>query len=128
MYAQQRLDRTPVERLEMSEGDGVLFLGDSNEFTVRAISRDGRWVICTRPVTDSDREDYEELEDDVSAVIYTVIDWDSGVRGPDNYHGLGYESADQIADALARFEVGDAEISVRSDVYLDIAAVRRLPA
>lgn len=122
-----RLHRAPADRVAMSVSDEVLFHAE-RPFTVRAISADGRWVICTRPVNDHDRAELDEDGDrtvpDDATVIYTVIDFDDGVRGPDNYGGLGYETKQEIAEALAMFEADDAEVSVRYDVPLDIAAVR----
>lgn len=108
-----RTRRTPVERVSMRVGDKVRFDSEKQRYTVRAVSADGRWVICTKPFN---------LQ---HTVLYTVIDFDSGVRGPDNYGSLGYETPEQIARAMARFEAGDAEVSYRYDVYLDIAEVTR---
>jgi hypothetical protein len=123
-----RLHRAPVDRVAVHVGDEVLFHAERCPFTARAVSSDGRWVICTRPVDDQDRaevgEDGARTVPDDATVIYTVIDFDDGVRGTDNYGGLGYETEQEIADALAMFETGDAEVSVRYDVLLDIAAVR----
>jgi hypothetical protein len=106
-----RLIRQPVERIELHVGDKVKFASEKGPYTVRAVSADGRWVICTKPFNPQ------------RTVLYTVIDWDSGVRGPDDYGGLGYETPEQIAAAMARFEDNDAEITVRYDVYLDIEKV-----
>lgn len=111
-----RLRREPVERIALGVGDRVRFKGERQRYTVRAVSSDGRWVICTKPFN---------LQ---RTVLYTVVDFDSGVRGPDNYGGLGYESEQQIAEALDMFEADDAEVSVRYDVYLDIEDVRWLSA
>lgn len=116
-----RLTRKPIERTPIAVGSAVRFNGEQHWYTARAVGSDGRWVICTRPITAADREDFDD--DGSSTVIYTVIDFDSGVRGPDNYYGLGYETPEEIADAMARFEEGRAEVSVRHDVYLDIAEV-----
>ena len=117
----RRLNRAPVRRVDTPVGSAVAFAAESHPFTVRAVSRNRRWVICTRPFLAADRGEFPDADDFM--VIYTVIDWDSGVRGPDDYHGLGYETPEQIAQALEMFETGDAEISVRSDVYLDVVAV-----
>jgi hypothetical protein len=110
-----RLTRQPVDRLRLAPGDRVKFRGEKQRYTVRAVSTDGRWVICTKPFN---------LR---RTVIYTVIDFDSGVRGPDNCLGLGYETEDQIAAAMVKFEAGDAEVSVRYDAYLDVESVERAP-
>lgn len=106
-----RLQRYPVERVAMAVGDKVKFAAEKMPYTVRAVSSDGRWVICTKPFNPR------------RTVLYTVIDFDSNLRGPDNYGSLGYESPEQIADALAMFEAGDAEVSVRHDLRLDIEQV-----
>lgn len=111
-----RLRRQPVERIALNVGDKIRFKGERQRYTVRAVSQDGRWAICAKPFN---------LQ---QTVLYTVIDFDSGVRGPDNYGGVGYEDDEQIAAALARFEAEDAEVSVRYDVYLDIESVHHLSA
>lgn len=112
-----RLRRAPVPRVALAVGDRIQFEDEHRRvrWTVRAVSADGRWVICTVPFNVR------------RTVLYTVCDFDDGVRGPDNYYGLGYETPEQIADAMARFEAGDAEVSVRHDVYLRIAEVNGVP-
>jgi hypothetical protein len=107
-----RLRRYPVERVALSVGDRVKFESEKRPYTVRAVSGDGRWVICTKPLN---------LR---HTVIYTVVDFDSDVRGPDDLiFGLGYESDEDIASAMGMFEAGDAEVSVRHDLRLDIEQV-----
>jgi hypothetical protein len=110
-----RLRQDSVDRVVLAVGDKVKFLSDKRPYMVRAISRDGRFVICTKPFN---------LR---RTVLYTVIDFDTGRRGPDNYGGLGYETPEQITSAMARFDEGDAEVTVRYDVYLDIELVNRKP-
>lgn len=113
-----RLKREPVDRVSLHVGDRVRFAGENYRvwWTVRAVSPDGRWAILTKP------------HNLLRTVLYTVVDFDDGVRGPDNYGGLGYETPEQIAAAMARFVAGDAEVSVRYDVYLRIAEVRAIRA
>lgn len=108
-----RLHRAPVPRVALAVGDRLEFEGEHRRvrWTVRAVSTDGRWVICTVPFNVR------------RTVLYTVLDFDDGVRGPDDCWGLGYETDEQIAEAMARFEAGKAQVSVRSDVYLRIAEV-----
>jgi hypothetical protein len=110
-----RTRRVPVERIPLKVGDRIKFRGERQRYTVRAVSVDGRWVICTKPLNIR------------KTVLYTVIDFDSNVRGPDNYGGLGYETGGQIAAALARFEDDDAEVSYRYDVELDIETLEGQP-
>lgn len=106
-----RLRQDSVERVALAVGDKVKFASQKRPYTVRAITSDGRFVICTKPFNPQ------------RTVLYTVIDFDTGRRGPDDYGGLGYETPEQIASALARFDDGDAEVTVRHDVYLDIELV-----
>jgi hypothetical protein len=100
-----------VERVELHIGDKVKFVEEKQRYTVRAVSADGRWAICTKPFNPR------------RTVLYTIIDFDDGVRGPDNYGGLGYETPEQIADAMTRLEAGDAAVSVRYDLELRIESV-----
>lgn len=60
-------------------------------WTVRAISRSGRFVCCTR-------------EHQAEGPQYTVLDLQRGIRGTDNFHGLGYETDDECSEALECFE------------------------
>lgn len=107
-----RTNRQPAGRVALNPGDRIKFAGEKQRYTVRAVSSDGRWAICTKPFN---------LQ---HTVLYTIVDFDSGVRGPDNYGGLGYESGDEIRRAMNWLEAGDAEVSYRYDVYLDIEDVR----
>jgi hypothetical protein len=111
-----RTVRQPVERVPMQVGQRVKFRAERAPYTVRAVSSDGRWVICTKPFNPQ------------RTVLYTIVDFESGVRGPDNYGGLGYESPEEIARVMERLEEGDAEVSYRYDLCLDIEWVRTIPA
>lgn len=54
----------------------------SNPYTVQAVGF--RYVVLTRPMTEQDAVDFEyegEWEDEY---IYTIVDWQRGVRGPTN--------------------------------------------
>lgn len=125
-----------TERLHV--GDKVLFAPYKRHMTVRAVTRDGRFAILTMPFSAR------------HTVIYTVIDFQLGVRGCDNYFGLGYETDDDIERALEAFQATEddlrgraareaqdrgetswpsiiaAEVSHRKRVPLDIGTVTRL--
>lgn len=103
-----RTVRRPVERVALAPCDRIKFAGEKQRYTVRAVSADGRWAICTKPFN---------LQ---RTVIYTVIDFDGGVRGPSTSWGSGFETEQQIAESMAQFETGRAEVSRRYDVELDI--------
>jgi hypothetical protein len=86
---------------KISVGDKLKFLGEKQRYKVQAVSGDGRWAVCTKPFN---------LQ---RTVVYTVVDFVDGVRGVDNYGGLGYETAEHCERACAMFESGDAEHSRR---------------
>jgi hypothetical protein len=79
-----------AERLAV--GDRVKFAEEAQRYTVRAVTRGGRFAICTKPFNPR------------RTVLYSVIDFRRGVRGRDNYYGLGYESDEDIASALHQFQ------------------------
>jgi hypothetical protein len=116
-------------------GDRVRLAEFKQAFTVRAATTGGRFVILTKPFAAQ------------GTVIYTVIDFEQNIRGRDNYYGMGYETDEDIADALEAFQAtedglpeqmardaeaqGDtswpsiiaAEVSHRHRVPLDIVSV-----
>lgn len=117
-FQRMRIPRHPIERVALHVGDRVQFTDEHLRvrWTVKAVSVCGRFAILTKPFN---------LR---RTVLYTVADFDAGVRGPDDrVFGPGYETDEQIARALAMFEAGDAEVSVRHDVPLDIAEVNGAP-
>jgi len=128
-------------------GVDVIFDGDPHPWTVRAVSRSGRFVCCTRP-DDTDHDFGEQLRDiwqgpaseraqdaaqqwsataeDVRTaldqlytrlglppeppeLIYTVLDLETGRRGPDNFHGItDYRTDEDCREALECFEATTA--------------------
>lgn len=91
------------------------------------MSSDGRWVICTRPVIDEDRAAYADditIPDGPGMVMYTVVDFDGGVRGPSTSWGSGFKTEEQITESMVQFETGRAEVSRRYDVRLVIEDVQ----
>lgn len=115
-YASPGSDEAITRARRLAVGDRVRFHGESQaRFKVQA--RDDRYVILTKPF--NARQTY----------IYTVIDLDLGIRGCDDYHCLGYGTPEQCQDSLERFSDERegwqaAEISVRSNVTLEIADVK----
>lgn len=122
-------------RPTLAVGDKVKLADTKRSWTVRGVTRAGRFVILTQPFN---------LR---RTVLYTVVDFDRGVRGRDNFYGLGYETDQQVADALHNFQHseddtawtpegclrgwcrGTAEVSYRSNnhVRLDIEAINGRP-
>lgn len=77
-------------------GQKVRFDSDRTSMTVRAVSRGGRFVALTRPFNLGRR----------SKVQYTVIDFALGIRGTATSWGVGFETDEQCAEAMAAFEAG----------------------
>lgn len=104
---------------------------DRQRWTVRGVTRGGRFAILTKPFNPQ------------RTVLYTVIDFDRGVRGKDDHYGLGYESAGDIESALHHFQhteddqrdcdaewcIGGVNVSFRSanHVRLDFVSVNGEP-
>lgn len=90
----------------------VQFDHERQHYTVRAVTSDGRFAICTKPFN---------LQ---HTVIYTIVDFQRGVRGPDNLvFSFGYETDDQIEENRDRLERGDMEVSYRRELALNITEV-----
>lgn len=93
----------------LSVGDRVKFAAEKRPYSVRAISTDGRFVICTKPFNPQ------------RTVLYTIIDFDQGVRGPDDLvFCFGYETSEDIAANMAMLESGEIAVSRRRRIPLDI--------
>lgn len=130
---QPRIKVEPRPKLEV--GDKVLLATHKRPWTVRGVTNGGRFVILTKP------------HNPLRTVVYTVIDFDRGVRGKDDHYGLGYETDEQVASVVHNFQhtedadppevtndceddeghwcLGPAEVSSRSanHVRLDIVAI-----
>lgn len=88
-------------------GDSVTFAGERQAYRVRAAS--GRFAILTKPFN---------LR---KTVLYSIIDWERGVRGPDNMiFSHGYESDPDIAERMQELLEGSIEVSHRRELPIDI--------
>jgi hypothetical protein len=97
------IDSAPV-------GTRIRFEGDRMPYTVQA--RDERFLICTRPFAPQ------------RTVLYTVVDLEQGVRGPDDrIFGQGYETRAECRDRLHDLRRGNAAVSRRRGVPLRVAEV-----
>ena len=86
---------TPVlvrPRPTLAAGDQVKLRNGVRRWTVRGATAAGRFVILTQPFN---------LQ---HTVLYTVVDFDRGIRGRDNYYGMGYETDADIETALHAFQ------------------------
>jgi len=70
-------------------------------FTVRAAG--WRYAVCTKPFNAQ------------RTTIYTIIDFDEGVRGTENLvFGCGAETDQDCVEMLARLESGETKVSSRN--------------
>lgn len=54
-------------------------------------------------------------------VLYTIIDWEQGIRGPEDLiFGMGAETDRQCQEMLERLTNGKSEVSGRREVKLEI--------
>lgn len=88
MTRESKVDPRPP----LAVGDKVKFRNGVRRWTVRGVTRAGRFVILTQPFNPQ------------RTVLYTVVDFDWGIRGRDNYYGLGYETDGDIVNALHGFQ------------------------
>lgn len=120
-------------RPSLAAGDKVRLAHGKRRWDVRGVTRGGRFVILTQPFNVR------------HTVLYAVIDFDRGVRGRDDYYGLGYETDEQVADALHEFQhtedethrlpscdegcLGGADVSYRTGnhVRLDLTHINGEP-
>lgn len=91
-------------------GNRVWFAGEKRPYKIRA--RNERYLICTKPFNPK------------KTVIYSIIDLDEKVRGPDNLiFCMGYETEDQIAENMRMLADGEIEVSHRRRIDLDVVRV-----
>lgn len=89
-------------RESLTVGSRVWFEEERLPYTVKGITSDRRWVVCTKPFAAQ------------RTVLYTIIDFDGQVRGVDDrVLGYGYETDEDCAMSLALFEEGVAAHSRR---------------
>jgi hypothetical protein len=108
---------------KLNKGDRVKLGATKRQWTVRGVTAGGRFAILTQPFNPK------------RTVLYTVIDFKRGVRGKDDHYGLGYETDEDIKDALEMFQVTEdreagkegrwrtasgADVSYRAANYIDL--------
>lgn len=91
-------------------GSRIWFNGETNPYRVRA--RNERYIICTKPFNPK------------RTVLYTIIDLQTDMRGPDNnVFCMGYETDEQVEANMQELERGQLEVSRRRAVPLDVLMV-----
>lgn len=103
----------PGDWPKLTAGDKVKFDEQRQRFTVRAVSADGRYAICTKPFNAR------------RTVLYCIVDFYNGWRGPDNLvFSFGYETPEEIAENMRRLGVGDMEVSHRRYLPLHLESIK----
>lgn len=93
-----RQSRIAVEpRPKLAVGDKIALASTKRRWTVRGVTVGGRFAILTQPFN---------LQ---RTVLYTILDFDWGIRGKDDHYGMGYESEEDIAAALHSFQHTESE-------------------
>ena len=95
----------------LKPGMRIKFLAEKQRYTVQAC--DERFAICSKPMNA------------LKTVIYTIIDFRVGVRGPEDLiFGHGAETREQCEEMLARLnEPLGSEVSYRHRMPLDIERI-----
>lgn len=97
----------------LHKGDRVWFKGDKKPFRVRAANE--RFAICTKPYNFQPK-----------TVIYTIVDFEWGMRGMDNmiFGIYSYCSDEECEEALQALINGDLEVSSKTHKHTRIEIVR----
>lgn len=96
-----------MEFRKIPVGAKIWFRGEKQGYTVRASNV--AFCILTKPFNAQ------------KTVLYTIIDWESGIRGAENLvFGFGAETDEQCNEMLQRLTDGESEVSSRNYVDLDI--------
>lgn len=99
-----------VDHLQV--GQRVKFSDEKKAYRVRAASK--RYAVCTKP--------FNVIKD---GVLYTIIDFHENVRGRENLiFCAGFVTDEKCAEALARLEAGESQVSHRHRILLNIEAVQ----
>jgi len=93
--------------MRLQVGTKIKFRSEKQRYTVQASS--DRFAICTKPFNPR------------KTVLYTIIDFDEGVRGTENLiFCMGFETRKLCEEALERLGRGDSAVSYRTRIPLDI--------
>ena len=89
-------------------GTKIWFSSERHGYTVRASNT--AFAILTKPFNAQ------------KTVLYTIIDWERGIRGPSNLiFNIGAETDEQCSQLLDMLTSGEIEVSSRRCVKLDIS-------
>jgi hypothetical protein len=96
---------------KLKPGTKVKFEEEKQAYTVRASNV--AFAICTKPFNVR------------RTVLYTIIDWRTKMRGPENLvFGMGAETDAQCEEMLKRLTDGETEVSFRHGIPLKIESLK----
>lgn len=82
-------------------GAKIWFDNEKQGYTVRASNV--AFCVCTKPFNAQ------------KTVLYTIIDWEQGIRGPENLvFGFGAETDEECEEMLERLTQGESDLSGRN--------------
>lgn len=91
-------------------GDRIWFDEEKQPYRVRA--RGDRYIVCTKPFNPR------------KTVLYSIIDLDENVRGPDNLiFCCGYETDAEVAENMRMLNAGEIEVSYRRRIALRVTRI-----
>lgn len=138
--ARGETDQTPWPLLKVDQK--VRFAEERTSYLVQAVSKDGRFVACTRA---SNLPARTKAVGGGSRTLYTVIDMALGIRGTSDSWGTGFETREGCEASIRVFErgagvgkhsepLGSARISYRNWVWMrmherqvDLLTARQVP-
>lgn len=97
-----------MESRKLPVGSKVWFAGEKQGYTVKASNV--AFAVLNKPFNAR------------KTVLYCIIDWESGVRGPENLvFGMGAETTKECEEMLERLTTGETEVSSRHccDLIID---------
>lgn len=120
-YGRRRAEQHAIAPVPLQPGDQVRFTRDRRWWDVRAISPTGDHVVLTRT------QDFGRDE-----LIYTVVSWSQGRRGPHGSYGSWPIDTDEQCAAIAaamdrgtdRAQSGGIELSERRAIRTAIDLIR----
>ncbi len=123
-----------MKTVKLLKGQDVYFQGEDLPMKVKVINK--KYAVCTRPLDKVEDADLLEYKVEMKAystfekaykslkneVIYTILDFENGVKGPHNlvFNDYNFRKQRDMAKLLKDLESGDVEVSRRNQAVLRI--------
>jgi hypothetical protein len=107
----QNTAKTIHKPTKLKVGSKIKFKEEKQRYSIMATN--SSFTICTKPMNA------------LKTVLYTIIDWNKGIRGTENLiFGMGAETKEQCKNMLERLTEGSSEVSHRNFIGLNIEEYR----